>query len=130
MSEGSNLRRGEVIATLENDDTTMGTLGDQIGRRWLLMIGATSFGLASMVAAFDQRRDADCDPRIAQTRGGNPGTVATSVGRAVGPLIGGVVLEHIPWGAVSLLGVPVMLLLALGRCSCRSTAIPTPAGRT
>jgi MFS transporter, DHA2 family, multidrug resistance protein len=31
---------------------TMGTLGDRIGRRRLLMIGATAFGIASVLAAF------------------------------------------------------------------------------
>src|SRR5688572_30646002 len=31
---------------------TMGTLGDRIGRRKLLMIGAAAFGLASVLAAF------------------------------------------------------------------------------
>jgi MFS transporter, DHA2 family, multidrug resistance protein len=31
---------------------TMGTLGDRIGRRRLLMIGATAFGVASAIAAF------------------------------------------------------------------------------
>src|SRR3954468_20400950 len=31
---------------------TMGTLGDRIGRRRLLMIGAAAFGIASVVAAF------------------------------------------------------------------------------
>ncbi|HMG18049.1 MAG TPA: MFS transporter, partial [Gemmatimonadales bacterium] len=33
---------------------TMGTLGDRIGRRRLLMIGAAGFGAASVVAAFSQ----------------------------------------------------------------------------
>ena len=31
---------------------TMGTLGDRIGRRRLLMIGAAAFGVASVIAAF------------------------------------------------------------------------------
>jgi DHA2 family multidrug resistance protein-like MFS transporter len=31
---------------------TMGTLGDRIGRRWLLMIGGTAFALASVLAAY------------------------------------------------------------------------------
>src|SRR3954470_6986296 len=33
---------------------TMGTLGDRIGRRRLLMMGATTFGLASVLAAFSR----------------------------------------------------------------------------
>jgi DHA2 family multidrug resistance protein-like MFS transporter len=31
---------------------TMGTLGDRIGRRRLLMVGATAFGIASAAAAY------------------------------------------------------------------------------
>ena len=39
---------------------TMGTLGDRIGRRRLLLIGAVAFGLASVaVCVLDERRDAD-----------------------------------------------------------------------
>jgi DHA2 family multidrug resistance protein-like MFS transporter len=34
-----------------------------------------------------------------------------SVGAAIGPLLGGIVLQHFWWGAVFLIGVPVMLLL-------------------
>ena len=33
---------------------TMGTLGDRIGRRRLLMIGAAAFGVASVIAAFSR----------------------------------------------------------------------------
>jgi DHA2 family multidrug resistance protein-like MFS transporter len=36
-----------------------------------------------------------------------------SVGGAIGPLLGGVLLEYFRWGSVFLLGVPVMLLLPL-----------------
>jgi hypothetical protein len=40
----------------------MGTLGDRIGRR-LLLIGAAVFSVGSLLAAFDQRRAADRQPR-------------------------------------------------------------------
>src|SRR6185295_1965947 len=33
---------------------TMGTLGDRIGRRRLLMIGAAAFGVASVIAAYSR----------------------------------------------------------------------------
>ena len=48
---------------------TMGTLGDRIGRRRLLLIGAAAFG-ARLGArrALDQRRDADRGPRAARGR--------------------------------------------------------------
>lgn len=119
---------------------TMGTLGDRIGRRRLLMIGATAFGLASVFAAF-----ADSAPMLIAARailGVAGATLAPStlslirnmfldprertiaigiwiasfsVGGAIGPLLGGVVLAHFWWGAVFLLAVPVMvLLLAVG----------------
>jgi len=119
---------------------TMGTLGDRIGRRRLLLIGAAAFGVASAVAAF-----ATTAPMLIATRallgvaGATlmPSTLAlirnmfhdprqrstaiavwlTSfmVGSAIGPLLGGVMLEHFWWGSVFLLNVPVMaLLLVLG----------------
>jgi DHA2 family multidrug resistance protein-like MFS transporter len=119
---------------------TMGTLGDRIGRRRLLMIGAAAFGVASVVAAFSTSaemliatrallglagatlapstlsliRNMFLDPRQRQT------AIAVwitsfSVGAAIGPLLGGLVLEFFWWGAAFLLAVPVMaLLLILG----------------
>ncbi len=48
---------------------TMGTLGDRIGRRRLLLIGAASFGAASVLAAFaSSAPDADRRPRAARRR--------------------------------------------------------------
>jgi DHA2 family multidrug resistance protein-like MFS transporter len=119
---------------------TMGTLGDRIGRRRLLLIGATFFGLASVLAAFSSTpemliatrallgvagatlapstlsliRNMFLDP---QERTAAIGIWATSfsVGAALGPLFGGFLLEAFWWGAVFLLAVPVMfLLLVLG----------------
>jgi len=119
---------------------TMGTLGDRIGRRRLLMIGAGAFGVASVVAAFSTTpemliatrallgiagatlapstlsliRNMFLDPHQRQT------AIAVwitsfSVGAAIGPLLGGLVLEFFWWGAAFLLAVPVMaLLLILG----------------
>src|SRR5882762_10070056 len=115
---------------------TMGTLGDRIGRRRLLMTGAVAFGVASVFAAFSKSagmliaaravlgiagatlapstlsliRNMFRDPR---QRTAAIGVWATSfsVGGAIGPLLGGVILQHFWWGAVFLSGVPVMLLL-------------------
>ena len=118
----------------------MGTLGDRIGRRKLLLIGAATFGLASVLAAFSTSA-----PMLIATRAllgvagatlapstlsllrsmfHDPGQrsfaigvwiTSYSVGGAIGPLIGGVLLQYFWWGSVFLLGVPVMLLLlALG----------------
>jgi DHA2 family multidrug resistance protein-like MFS transporter len=115
---------------------TMGTLGDRIGRRRLLMIGAAAFGVASVIAAFSTSAEMLIATRALLGLAGatlapstlslirnmflDPGqrTVAIgiwvtsySVGGAIGPLLGGIVLQYFWWGAVFLIGVPVMLLL-------------------
>ena len=119
---------------------TMGTLGDRIGRRRLLMIGAAAFGAASILAAFSTSaemligtrallgvagatlapstlsllRNMFLDPRQ-RTQAIGIWITSFSVGGAIGPLLGGVVLEFFWWGAVFLLAVPVMaVLLILG----------------
>src|SRR5712691_3986872 len=55
---------------------TMGTLGDRIGRRRLLLIGAAAFRRRlGARRVLDQRRDADRNARGARHRGGDPGTL-------------------------------------------------------
>ncbi len=119
---------------------TMGTLGDRIGRRLLLLIGALFFGLASIVAAFSTSAEMLIATRALLGIAGatlmpstlslirnmfrlsSERTIAISVwitsftvGAAIGPLVGGLMLEFFWWGSVFLLGVPVMaLLLAAG----------------
>ena len=119
---------------------TMGTLGDRIGRRRLLMIGAVAFGCASVLAAFAPTAEllivaramlgvaaATIAPSTLSLisnmfRDGKQRTIAVgiwvasfSVGGAIGPMLGGLMLEHFWWGSVFLLAVPVMvLLLVLG----------------
>jgi DHA2 family multidrug resistance protein-like MFS transporter len=119
---------------------TMGTLGDRIGRRKLLLIGAVFFGLASVLAAFSTSAEMLIASRaILGVAGATiaPSTLSLirnmflnpqqrtqaigiwitsfSLGAAIGPLLGGVVLEFFWWGSVFLLAVPVMaLLLVLG----------------
>ena len=115
---------------------TMGTLGDRIGRRRLLLIGAAAFGVASVLAAFSTSARMLIATRALLGIAGatlapstlslirnmfhDPGqrTVAVgiwissySAGAAIGPLLGGVLLERFWWGSVFLIGVPVMLLL-------------------
>jgi DHA2 family multidrug resistance protein-like MFS transporter len=119
---------------------TMGTLGDRIGRRRLLLIGAGAFGAASVVAAFSSSpemliasrallgiagatlapstlsliRNMFEDPRQ-RTVAIGIWVTSFSTGAAIGPLVGGVLLESFHWGSVFLLAVPVMaLLLAIG----------------
>jgi len=117
---------------------TMGTLGDRIGRRRLLLIGAAAFGSASVVAAFSQSaamliatravlgiagatlapstlsliRNMFLDERQRTTAIGIWIT-SYSVGGAIGPLVGGVLLDHFWWGSVFLISVPVMVLLLI-----------------
>jgi DHA2 family multidrug resistance protein-like MFS transporter len=119
---------------------TMGTIGDRIGRRRLLLIGAGAFGVASVLAAFSTSaamliatrallgvagatlapstlsliRNMFLDPRQ-RTMAIGIWVTSFSVGGAIGPLLGGVLLEYFWWGSVFLIGVPVMvLLLVLG----------------
>ncbi len=119
---------------------TMGTLGDRIGRRRLLLIGAAAFGAASLVAAWSTSaemliaarallglagatvapstlsliRNMFLDPRQ-RTVAISVWITSFSVGGAIGPLLGGVLLQWFWWGSVFLLAVPVMaLLLVLG----------------
>jgi DHA2 family multidrug resistance protein-like MFS transporter len=119
---------------------TMGTLGDRIGRRKVLLIGAAAFGVTSVAAAFSTTAEMLIISRAALGIAGAtiaPSTLslifsmfrdprqrslavgvwisAFSAGSAVGPVIGGVLLEHFAWGSVFLLALPVMVaLLILG----------------
>lgn len=117
---------------------TMGTLGDRIGRRKLLLIGSAGFGLASILAAFSTTpamlvatravlglagatfapstlsliRNLFLDTRQRTTAIG-VWIASYAAGGALGPLIGGIMLEYFWWGSVFLVGVPVMLLLLM-----------------
>ena len=119
---------------------TMGTLGDRIGRRRLLLIGATAFGAASVLAAFSTSAEMLIAARALLGVAGAtlaPSTLSLvrnmfldpaqrtlavgvwitsfSAGAAIGPLIGGALLHFFWWGSVFLAAVPVMaLLLVLG----------------
>jgi DHA2 family multidrug resistance protein-like MFS transporter len=119
---------------------TMGTLGDRIGRRRLLLIGAVAFGAASVLAAFSTSapmliaaravlgiaaatlapstlsliRNMFLDERE-RTFAVGVWIASFSAGGAIGPLVGGVLLTYFWWGSVFLVAVPIMaLLLVLG----------------
>ncbi|MEV4612529.1 MFS transporter [Kitasatospora sp. NPDC049258] len=119
---------------------SMGALSDRIGRKKLLLIGSTAFGAASLLAAYAPTpgwlilarallgvagatimpstlsliRTLFPDARERATAIGIWGAGATA-GAALGPLVGGVLLEHFWWGSVFLLNLPVLaLLLVLG----------------
>jgi DHA2 family multidrug resistance protein-like MFS transporter len=119
---------------------TMGTLGDRIGRRRLLLVGAAAFGVASVLAAFSTSAEMLIATRAILGISGatlmpstlslirnmfhDAGqrtfaigiwTISFSIGGILGPLTGGALLEHFWWGSVFLIGVPAMaLLLILG----------------
>jgi MFS transporter, DHA2 family, multidrug resistance protein len=119
---------------------TMGTLGDRIGRRRLLLIGAAAFGVVSLLAAFSTSAEALILSRALLGVAGAtlaPSTLslllhmfqdprqrslaiavwigAFSVGGAIGPVLGGALLERYWWGSGFLLALPVTaLLLVLG----------------
>ncbi|MFV2198573.1 MFS transporter [Nocardiopsis sp. LOL_012] len=115
---------------------TMGTLGDRIGRRRLLIIGSALFGAASVLAAFASSPEALIAARALLGLAGAtlmPSTLALisgmfadprergtaiavwatvfSVGIALGPIVGGALLQSFWWGSVFLMAVPVMAVL-------------------
>jgi MFS transporter, DHA2 family, multidrug resistance protein len=117
---------------------TMGALGDRIGRRRMLLIGAAAFGVASVLAAYARTPEMLIAARAALGIAGAtlmPSTMALirnmfpdprQMGQAIGlwfacfmggmtlgPLVGGVLLETFWWGAAFLLGVPFMVLLLI-----------------
>jgi DHA2 family multidrug resistance protein-like MFS transporter len=115
---------------------TMGTLGDRIGRRKLLLVGVAGFGAVSAAAAFATDAAQLVAARALLGVFGAmlmPSTLALlrtlfvdrtqrrlalaiwatgfAAGAALGPVLGGVLLEHAWWGSVFLVNVPVMVLL-------------------
>lgn len=115
---------------------TMGTLGDRFGRRKMLLIGATGFALVSALAAFVPTAGLLIAARVGLGLFGAmlmPSTLsllrsifqnrdqrrmaiavwaaAFSAGSALGPIVGGFLLEHFAWGSVFLIAVPVLIPL-------------------
>jgi DHA2 family multidrug resistance protein-like MFS transporter len=116
----------------------MGSLGDRIGRRRLLLIGSAAFGAASVLAAFAWSAEVLILARALLGIGGatlmpstlsliravfeDPGQrrraisvwmAAFAGGSGLGPVVGGVLLEHFWWGSVFLINVPIMVLLLI-----------------
>lgn len=115
---------------------TMGTLGDRFGRRRMLLIGATGFAAVSALAAFAPTAGLLIAARallgffgamlmpstlsllrsIFQNRDQRRLAIAVwasafSAGSALGPIVGGFLLEHFAWGSVFLIAVPVLIPL-------------------
>ncbi|MGV9339265.1 MFS transporter [Streptomyces sp. NPDC003688] len=117
---------------------SMGSLGDRVGRKRVLLWGAAAFGVLSVLNAYATTpglmilarallgvagatlmpatlgliRTLFHDPRERSLAVGVWGATA-SAGTAVGPIVGGFLLEHFWWGSVFLINLPVTVLLVL-----------------
>ncbi|WP_406495657.1 MFS transporter [Streptomyces sp. NBC_01604] len=131
---------------------TMGSLGDRIGHRRLLLIGAAAFGAASLVAAYANSAETLIAARAVLGIGGatlmpstialtrtlftDPGQRAKAIGMwsgvmtagiALGSVMSGVLVEYFWWGSVFLVNLPAMtLLLLLGRVLLPESKNPEP----
>jgi DHA2 family multidrug resistance protein-like MFS transporter len=117
---------------------TMGSLGDRIGRRKVLLMGAAAFGAASLLAAYADSPGTLIAARAVLGIGGatlmpstmalvrtmftDPGQRAKAVGLwsgvmtggiALGSVMSGIMVEHFWWGSVFLVNLPAMVLLLL-----------------
>ena len=117
---------------------TAGSLADRYGRKKMLMAGLAVFGTASALGTLAQEPWQIIAARGVMGVGGAffmPGTLSilvhvfspaeraaaigrwgalTALGMVLGPLIGGVLLEHFWWGAAFVLNVPVVVVALLG----------------
>ncbi len=111
---------------------TAGVLGDRIGRRRILLVGLVVFMLASLASAYAQTPDQLVWARALMGVGGAaimPSTLsiisnvfdprergraigiwagAVGIGVAIGPVVGGLLLQHFWWGSVFLINVPIL----------------------
>jgi EmrB/QacA subfamily drug resistance transporter len=131
---------------------TMGTLGDRLGRARALQVGLAVFGTASLAAAYAGSSDqlilrravmgfggalimpatlsiiTDVFPREERGRAIAIWAGASGLGVGLGPLIGGLLLDHFWWGSVFLINVPIVVVaVVLGRFFIPESRDPHPA---
>ncbi|MFD7310575.1 MFS transporter [Promicromonospora sp. NPDC059942] len=131
-----------------------GTLGDRFGHRRMFVSGLVVFGLASFLAATAPTPEVLIAARGLLAVGAAammPATLAlirvafvnererniaisvwgslSVVGGALGPIVGGVLLEHFAWGSIFLINVPVVLLAVIVGLAVAPEDDPHPATR-
>src|SRR5215813_82259 len=113
---------------------TWGVLGDRVGRRRMLVAGMIMFGLASLASAYAHTPGQLIGARALMGIGGAavlPATLsiisnvfdprergkaigiwagAVGLAVAIGPVLGGALLEHFWWGSVFLINVPIVVI--------------------
>jgi DHA2 family multidrug resistance protein-like MFS transporter len=117
---------------------TMGNVGDRIGRKRLLLLGSAAFALASALTAYAPNPELLILARALLGVAGAtimPSTLAiirnmftdpaerttaigiwsgmSAAGFAVGPLVGGLLLDHFWWGSVFLINLPIMAVIVV-----------------
>lgn len=132
----------------------MGTLGDRLGHKRLFMMGLVVFGVASLAAAYSPAAAPLIAARVLLAVGAAmmmPATLSiirltfaqereravaigiwasvASGGAALGPVVGGVLLEHFWWGSVFLINVPIVLLALPLAWRLIPASRPPPRGR-
>ncbi len=131
---------------------TMGNLGDRWGRKRLLLWGSVAFGATSVFAAFSADAEALLFARVLMGIAGAtlmPSTLSLirntfldprertiaigawsamgAAGEALGPIVGGILLEHFWWGSIFLINIPVVIvILVIGGLSIRESRNPHP----
>lgn len=113
---------------------TFGVIGDRTGRKRMLFVGMVLFGLASLASAYAQDPMQLIVARAFMGIGGAaimPATLAiisnvfppeergkaigiwaggVGIAVAIGPITGGLLIEHFWWGSVFLINLPIVLI--------------------